>query len=763
MEHTSTAPGHGYPVPVQSQSAAERLELGALWKIVLKHKGAILGLALAMGLLAALVAYSLEPVYQSSTTLLVETASQGYSPIGEDSGGGWFSYLNRQAYLQTQILLIGSRTLAVEVIDRLAIWDHPELDPRKQAPRRARFQLDIGRLLPWLAADEEPIVISAEAARAAAIAKVQGGISAELVPDSEIIRLRFRGHDPQLVTRIVNAYAEAYIEMGLETRLLRIQQATSWLNGRVAGLREQLAESEDALQAYRETHGLIDTAGLPGLSDQELSDLSQRLAEAKSRRDDLDAQVTQARTLRQLDYARFAASPVVSANPVIATLKTEEVTAEREVQELSKRYGERHPKMIAAREDLRTVRARLAAELSSAVAGLTRERDIARNRVAQIERELGGVKENVQAVNRKEFELAALEREVDANRELYELFMTRFKETDVGADLESTNARVIDAALGPGRQIKPHHIRIIAATVILGLLLGIGLAFALEHLDNTLKTGEDVEESLQLPMLGTMPLISSRRRRGIPMARLALTDSKSEFAEAVRTIRTGLVLSGLDEPRRIVLITSTVPGEGKTTLAANLAMALAGLERERVLLIDADLRRAALSRAFPALTGARGLSDFVSGSTALEDCIHHDEEADLDLMPSGTLPPNPLELLSSRRFGERLAELVGRYDRVLIDSAPTQAVSDALILAHHCDAVLFLIKADATPLPLVEIAVKRLRQVSAPLVGAVLNQFDNRRSARYGHYQYGRYRRYSYAYGGYSGDYAKQNDRQATD
>ncbi len=761
MEPAAVAP-IGYPAHTAGDSFTDRLDLGAFFKIVLKHKGAILGLALAMGLLSALIAYSLEPVYEASTTLLVETASQGYSPVGEDSAGGWFSYLNRQAYLQTQILLIESRTLAIDVIDRLDLWRHPELDPRRQPPRRARLQLELDRLLPWLADDEAPDV-SDEAARAAATATVQGAISAKLIPDSEIIELRFNSHDPKLAARIVNAYAQAYIEMGLETRLLRIQQATSWLNGRVAGLREQLETSEAALQAYRETHGLLDSAGLPGLSDQELADLSQRLAEAKSRRDQLEAQVAQARGLQRLDDARFAGNPVVSANPVIATLKTAEVTAEREVQELSKRYGERHPKMIAAREDLRTLRTRLAAELSSAVSGLSREFDIARARVTQLQGEIGGVKEDVQAENRKEFELAALEREVEANRELYELFMTRFKETDVGADLESTNARVVDAATSPGRQIKPQHVRIIAATVILGLLLGVGLAFALEHLDNTLKTGEDVEESLQMPILGTLPLIPGRRRRRQQMSRLALTDSKSEFAEAVRTIRTGLVLSGLDEPRRIVLITSTVPGEGKTTLAANLATALAGLERERVLLIDADLRRAALSREFPELAAASGLSEFVSGSAELDACIHHDPEADLDLMPSGRLPPNPLELLSSRRFGERLAELAARYDRVLIDSAPTQAVSDALVLARHCDAVLFLIKADATPLPLVEIAVKRLRQVSAPLVGAVLNQFDNRRSARYGHYQYGRYRRYSYAYGGYSGDYANTRNPSNAD
>ena len=743
-----------------SADAAERpagLLLAAWWRTVLKHKWGIAGLAVALALLSALVAYSLEPVYRARTTLLVDTGQQRLSPVADDVTGGWMSYLSRQNFLQTQILLIRSRALATTVAERLDLWTEPGLDPRREAPRRARLQLDLRHWLPWPAPAEQP-EITAEAARSAVVARVQAGVDAELLPDSDIIEIRWTGDDPDLAARIANAYADSYIELGLETRLEQARRAASWLTDRLGGLREKLKASEHALQQYRDSHGLLAAEGTPDLTDQELAGLSGQLIDARADYDRLAALVVQARGIESVQGAGLAAHPTVAGNAVIQALKAEEVAAEREVQELAKRYGNQHPRMVAAREDLRTVRAKLRAEVGNVVAALTKERDIAAGRVKQLEQALAEAKSTARKSDRQAFQLRALERDVQANRQLYDLFLTRFKETDLGTDLESTDARVIDAARPPAVPIKPHKTRIVLVTVLLGGMLGIGIAFLLEHLDNTLKTGEDIEERLGLTMLGSLPLLRGRSRRRAP-ERMLLERPNSEFAEAVRTIRTGLVLSGVDDPHRRVLITSTVPEEGKTTLAIGLALALASLER--VLLIDADMRRASLGTRLGLDKDARGLSDLVAGEAAQADCIVHLEEAGLDLLPAGAIPPNPLELLSSRRFAETLAAVAADYDRVIIDAAPAQAVSDPLVLSQHCDAVIYVVRADATPLPLVEIAVKRLRQVSAPLIGAVLNQFDHVRSARYGHYQYGRYRRYSYAYGGYS-DYAGKGKPRRT-
>ena len=433
---------------------------------------------------------------------------------------------------------------------------------------------------------------------------------------------------------------------------------------------------------------------------------------------------------------------------IIQSLKTDEVRAERETSELAERYGAQHPKMLAARSDLNTVRAKLRAEIDNTIAGIKKEFDIANARADQLEREFEQLKSRAQGVNRKEFTLRSLKRDVETNRQLYDTFLTRFKETDLGADVESTNARVVDAAQVPGQPIKPRKLRIILAGVLLALMLGIALAFLEEHLDSTLKGVEDVEHHTQLPTLGTVPLLDRRTRRRLAPERVFSENPKSEFAEAIRTIRTGVVLSGLDDPHRVVLVTSSVPGEGKTTLAINLAFALGQLER--VLLIDADLRRSSIGAKLGLPGDAPGLSNLVAGTATLDESIHVMEGSGLNVLPAGQAPPNPLELLSSTRFARTLTDLEGRYDRIVIDSAPAQAVSDALVLSRLAHGVLFVIKSDETPRQLVQLAIRRLQRVEAHLVGAVLNQFDHDKASRYGHHHYGRYSRYASAYSGYS-------------
>ena len=734
------------------------LDLVAYWRVIRRNLPQILGLALAVGLLAGLFAYSLEPVYEASATLLVDTNRRGFSPVQEDPVGGWYTYLSSQSYLQTQVLLLDSRALAEDVAERLELWTHPELDPRVEAPSRARFQLDLGSLLPgWIRGDHgEAPRIPDEKAREAVVSALVAGVRAEVVPESEIVKVSFAAHDPELAARVVGGYADAYVELGLETRLETVRKAAGWLTQRLEGLREQVESSERELQRYREEHGILDMDGALDLTDQQLAELSQRLVEARAQLDGLRSEYQQVLKLQGLSSAELAAHPVVVRNPIIQTLKTEEVRAEREASELGERYGAQHPKMVAARSDLNTIRAKLRAEIGSTIAGAKKELDIAQSRVDQLEAELEQQKKRAQEVNREEFKLRALKRDVETNRQLYDMFLTRLKETDLGTDVESTNARVVDAAQVPTSPIKPRKERIIAVAVFLAVLLGIGLAFLREHLDSTLKSSDDVEDSVQLATLGSVPLLRTRGRKRVPAERVFLDDPKSEFAEAIRTIRTGIVLSGLDDPHRVILVTSTVPGEGKTTIATNLASALAQLER--VLLVDGDLRRASIGKKL-GLDGARpGLSDLVAGTATLEDCVQRIEDTQLSVIPAGMLPPNPLDLLSSQAFRRLLDQLRGRYDRIVLDSAPAQAVSDALVLSRLCDAVVFVLKADATPSQLVQLAVKRLRQVDAPFVGAVLNQYDHLKATRYGHHPYGKYGDYGYAYQGYT-QYGRETDK----
>ena len=737
---------------VAAKTTAAAVNVETYWRIIRRYWAQILGLALAVGLLAGLIAQSLEPVYQSSTTILIDTSRRGFSPVQDDAVNGWYSFLSTQTYLQTQILLLQSQALATSVADRLNLWSNPEFDPRQEAPRRARFQMNLSGIFPNWAADPGVKTVIPEAdARRSVIAALSGNVKAEILPDSDMVRISFSARDPELAASVAAAYADAYIEFGLETRLETVKKAASWLTKRLDGMRSQVDTSERKLQSYREQQGLIDVKGDLDLTDRELNDLAQRLVEARARKEGLGNEFDQVRKLRDLDSTELSSNAVVTRNPIIQTLKTEEVRAERNASELAGRYGAQHPKLVSARSDLNTIRAKLRAEIDNTIAAVKKEYDIAKSRTDQLQREFDAMKARVQDVTRKEFTLRSLDREVESNRQIYDMFLTRFKETDLGADVESTNARVIDAALVPTTPIRPRKTRIIVVAVVLALLIGVGLAVLEDHLDNTLKDAEEVENHTQLATLGTVPLLNRRGIRNAPPERIFFDSPKSDFAEAIRTVRTAVVLSGLDDPHRVVLVTSTVPGEGKTTIAINLAAALGQLER--VLLIDADLRRSSVAQRLGLAAEAPGLSNLVAGTATLDECIHPMEGTKLHLLPAGLLPPNPLELLSSQRFQQTLGDLEQRYDRIVLDSAPAQAVSDALVLSRLCNAVVFVVRADTTPRQLVQLAIKRLHRVDAPLIGVVLNQFDNAKSLRYG-----RYRKYSYAYSGYT-QYDRDNAR----
>jgi len=355
----------------------------------------------------------------------------------------------------------------------------------------------------------------------------------------------------------------------------------------------------------------------------------------------------------------------------------------------------------------------------------------------------------MQNLNRKEFQLASLEREVATNRQLYEMFVQRFKETNISTEMQAAIGRVIDPAIVPRRPFGPNKQLIVGVSILIALLLGIGLALLIERLDNTLKTSHDVEAKLGVPSLGVLPI--SKVKRGHQLERVFLEDTQSNFAEAIRTIRSGVMLSAVDSPKKVVVITSSVPSEGKTTVAINLAFALSQVKK--TLLIDADMRRPRVGKVLAGQANASliGLAQVVAKEVTLDKCIYPVVDTNLFVLPAGRVPPNPLELLATHRFTEVMAELKEMFDVIVVDSPPIQLVSDALVLSNVATEVVYVVKADDTPYPLVRVGIKRLRRVNAPLVGIVLNQLDVEKADKY----YGEYSGRSY-YGGKYGKYSKK-------
>ncbi len=394
----------------------------------------------------------------------------------------------------------------------------------------------------------------------------------------------------------------------------------------------------------------------------------------------------------------------------LRTLNEEYLRARARMDELAKRYGARHPKMTEAR-----------AEVSAAKSRLDRKsRNVSLSRV-------------------KEVELSRLERDVEVNTELYEAFLTKFKEADLSSSsARLENARIIDRALPPGSPIYPKKQRIILTWALGGLLIGIFLSLLREQLDNTFKNPRAVEEKLGLPLFGIVQAMSDDVKN---IERLYLDNKKSVFSESINHIRTGVTYSNVDDPPKVMVITSSVQSEGKTTVASNLALSYAQLGK--TLLIDADLRRPRIKHIID--TDSKfGLVDYVAGVVSLKECVSQDKQEDnLYILNSGTTPPNPLELLASGKFSNIITALRSQFTYIVIDTAPVLPASDAVVLGQLCDALLMVIQSDRTTLPMATDAIKRLNAGKVDVSGLILTQTDISRGSAYG---YGGY----YGYGAYA-------------
>lgn len=712
-------------------------------RILFRYKWGILALVLVSGVISALRAMSEVPLYDATSTLLIERQAARFVSIEEVYRGsqGW----DFGEYYQTQYEILRSRPIAERVVDKLGLEAF------------AKSTSNIKPAFSWrnlLGRDQAPAVEAAKpdpkTAREAAVNQVLGSLDVAPVRNSQLVRIRMRGPNPEFAAVLANTHSQAYIEEMLEGRLQMTQTASQWLNERTKGLREKLEASEKALQEFRDRERLLDVKGVDSLASTEVGLASERLAEARRERIDKETIYNQVKSARSLEEV-----PALLVSPIVQQYKTTLTQAEAEVRELSQRYGARHPKMSEANTKLEGARAALNRQLRIAANAVESEYRAAVSRENALSGELGAAKGELLDLNRKQYELTALEREVESNRQIYELFQNRFKETSASGGVQTANARLVEMAQVPRAQVWPNKRRATMIGLLIGLALGIALALILDHMDNTLKGAEDVEKRLGLAVIGLVPKLKSLDEGGELPINYFGAHPQSSFSEAIRTIRTGVLLSAVDETHKRILITSSVPSEGKTTLSMNLATALGHMKK--VLLIDADMRRPSIHKGLPDQRQSPGLSEYITGERKISECMRQIEGSNLFVMPAGIAPPNPLEILSSRKFAESLEALSRAFDHVIIDCAPACAVSDALVLSKLVHGVVYVVRSDSTQWQIAKSGVKRLRRIDAPLIGAVVNQVVPRRTG----YAYGKY----YYHGdGYYSDYgyAKSKSRSKT-
>lgn len=708
----------------------DAVDLRQYGRILRKHWLGVVSFVIAVSLLSLPVIFSLVAIYKGTTTLLIESQAGNVVSIEEvyglDSSGG--------EYYTTQQEILRSRSLVKRVISRLNLAGNADFILKK----KPLLGFDWKSVLPDSWQNEVP-ELSQEVRLEQAIGYFQKNLEIEPVKKSQLVEVSFNSHNPKLAAEISRTIAEEYIDSDLEARLLLTQKAAGWMNRRLESLKSDLQQSELNLQAYKVREKLVDVQGVKGLSSQRLGVLTGNLVAAKQRHTEAGALYRQIKLARQQGASRLDTLPAILNHSQIQEYKREVSTARRKHAEMSKRYGPRHPKMIQANADLKDARNNLYQQVQNVVSSVEREYEVAGINERNLQRELEAAKKDIQGIDKKNYQLDVLQREVDANRNLYDLFLNRFKETSETHGIESANARILDPAIVPRSPFKPNRGRILAVVALLSLLFAVAVAVLLDRLDNTIKGSADVEDKLGLPVLGLLPKLKQGSKDDSILTAF-LDDDQTPFAESVRTIRTGVLLSNLDSEHKILLVTSSVPGEGKSTVAMNLAHAMSHMSK--VLLIDADMRRPSIASACDLGSHPKGLSQFTAGTAQISEAVYDIKGTKLHVMPAGIIPPNPLELLSSRKFGEALHNLSKVFDHIVIDSAPTLAVSDSLVLSRYADAVIYVIQADATPSPIVRSGVKRLRNVDAHLIGAVINKLKvGKAKGGYG------------AYGTYGGDY----------
>ncbi|MDD4927600.1 MAG: polysaccharide biosynthesis tyrosine autokinase [Methylotenera sp.] len=733
----------------------ERLDFVEYWRTLRKRKWAISAFALVVTLLAGVIAFVSTPIYQAQTTLLIETNKQKVVTIEDVYGGVGAS----REYFQTQVEILKSREVALKTIAKLKLYDHPAFDPRAPKKGMAALMEQIG----FSANKELPPEWTDETLTEAVLPGFTANLTIEPIRLSQLVVVKFTSPDAALAARAANALAKTYIENDLDARYQITRTASAWLQERLEGLKGKLSESEQALQNFREKQGIVNIqdAAQSGAA-QQIQQLQNRLIEASTRRAEIEATANIIKSAA--NSGSLASQPAVLNSIQVTDAKRAASDAERKLADTSQRYGKSHPIYLQAESDYKSANENLLRQIELVVGGINHEYERALNTEKTLKSSLAAARGSVQNINRKEFELGKFEREVDSNRQMFDMFMKRAKETNVAGDLQTTVARVVDAASTPASPIKPKKTLIVAVALFMGLLVGVMLALLMEVLDNTLKSTEDVELRLKHPLLTVLPMLSKKDAMRGTSGHMLIDSPNSLYAEAIRTARTGVLLSSVDLATRVVLVTSSVPGEGKTTFSSNLALAHAFTQK--TLLIDADMRRPSVARAHGLDVNAAGLSELVAGTAKLADCLQRVKDSNLMVIGSGVIPPNPLELLHSDRFAQTLEALGRHFEMIVIDSPPVELVSDALVLASRASGVIFVTKAQSTPLPMVRRALQRLRRADGHIMGVVLNALDfNKAEKYYGEYSgYGKhgYGTYGSAYGQAYGSSGKASAANAT-
>jgi len=717
--------------PAANDSATEtsesKIDFRSYWRTIRKRWPFVMLSVIVATAIAFVYTYRQPKIYEATCQIIIEPMAPQVLPGSKDVVElGTGTYWANKEFYETQYRIIQSSAVGQRTAEKLGLQYDPDY---ASALGPSHNLTDLGRAL-------------------------AGQLSVKALKDSRLATITVSDRKPQRAALIANTVADTYIEYNLDHKLEGARSAMSWLAEQEGDLKRQLEESELKLYSFKKDRNLLAVS-----LDDKQSMLSQNLAAVNTKLTGLRIQIIEQDSKRRMierarnDIREAETLPEIRANETIAELRSSFVELDKEYGDLSSKYGPEHPKMKALAAQMASIKKAYQAEIDAVLASFEKSFQ----QMVDNERSLKKLREQEKKeaieLSKVEVDYKPLQRTSEQNSKMYSIIANRQKEIDITGPMRANNVRVLERAIVSGVPTRPKPVQNLVVGLLLGLGVGIALAFAIEALDNTLKTQTDVEQCLGVPVLGLVPIIGATaakeatqlddhlRERDLGV----FLDPKSVAAECCRSIRTNILFMSPDRPLRTMVVTSPSPQEGKTTTAINLGVTMAEAGG-RVLIVDTDMRRPRLHRSF-GVPNQNGISTVIVGKATLEEAIKRTDVPNLDVLTCGPVPPNPSELLHTDRFGAVLADCSKLYDRIILDSPPTSAVTDPAVLGNLADGVVLVIKAGDTTREAALHARKQLSAAKARLFGVVVNAIDFSNPAYGYEYYYRNYYRYGYTYG----------------
>ena len=722
------------------------IDLVSIANMLRRRKWLIMTVTALGTAVAALVGMKLTPEYTAKTSVMIDPRQLQVTNIEQVLSGLTVD----DSTMATHIGLLQSRDFVSQVMSDLNLFDDPEFNPalteEETQTALPSFLEPIERLvarmpMEWLiatglASQSEP-VLESEAptlAREKALGNFLKRASFTTDGTSYLITINFTSEDPEKAAVVANRIANLYVDEQLATKQSATTRASGWLEGQIVKLREEVRNAEEAVERFKAENDIVQ-AGESTINDAQLADINRELITARAAMAEQQAKLRLVRDLRSNPNALESVGDVANS-PIIQRLREQETDLDRQESELRTLYGERHPRMVQLQDEKAKIGTRLRAEVERITRQLENDVRVAQTRVSSIEGQLGSMTRRTVKDRGAEVELRELERIAVTNRTLYEQFLQRFKETSDQQEIVEPDARVVAVAAPPVNPSTPGTKVFAAAGFTLSFLMGSLLALLLERLDRGLRSAREVEEALGLGTLGLVPRVERLRRNQRPHQYLR-EKPLSSYAEAVRGVHTALKLSNPSQPPKVVLVTSSLPEEGKTTLAVSLAT-LVARSQKRVLLIDLDLRHPSVHRELGRQVSG-GVVEYMAGERTLQEVIHNDTDSGLHFLPVKAQTTTPTDLLESEKMRELVQMCRESYDLVVIDSAPVASVNDTRLAAQLADKVVFVVHWGKTIESAACDSLRSLREAGIEPAGVVLTQIDLRKHARYGYGDIGQY------------------------